>query len=261
MLRTIEDVLGLQPYFGAASSAHDMSDFFATTNAANGSCGVPNSPGALLCSPLPGQTYGSPVAFDGAGKGASRCVNHLELWIDGGKLGNYFSDQLSTSVALSNGSHTATLVEVDSTGAFLKSTPTNFTVGCAAPASPGARLCSPVPGQTFPSTVQVTGSGTCADGLVEHLELWIDGHKIGNYAGRTISTTVTSTSGAHAATLVAVDARVATGNRHPSVLACGETVKETEAAARYSSRLSCEPSSRKKTVTALRRLTKRGVCH
>jgi hypothetical protein len=207
MLRTIEDVLGLQPYFGAVSSAHDMADFFVTTSAASGSCGAPNSPGALLCSPLPAQTYGSPVLIDGAGKGASGSVNHLELWIDGGKIGNYFSNQMSTSVALENGPHAATLVEIDSAGTLLKSTPTNFTVGCAAPASAGARLCSPVAGQTYSSSVQVTGSGTCANAPADHLELWIDGHKIGNYAGGTISTTVTSTSGAHAATLVAVDAK------------------------------------------------------
>ncbi len=207
MLRTIEDALGIEPYFGAASSAHDMSDFFATASAASSSCGAPNSPGALFCSPLPGQTYGSPVLIDGAGKGASGSVNHLELWIDGSKIGNYAGNQTSTTVALGNGSHAATLVEVDSTGAFLKSTPTNFTVGCAAPASAGAKLCSPVAGQIYASAVQVTGSGTCANAPVNHLELWIDGRKVGNYTGNTINTTVTTTSGAHASTLVAVDAK------------------------------------------------------
>jgi hypothetical protein len=145
--------------------------------------------------------------IDGVGKGANGSVHHLELWIDDRKVGNYFSNQMSTSVALGNGPHAATLVEVDSAGSFLKSTATNFTVGCAVPASAGARLCSPVAGQTYASAVQITGSGTCANAPVNHLELWIDGHKIGNYAGSTISTTVSSTSGAHAATLVAVDGK------------------------------------------------------
>jgi len=207
MLRTIEDVLGIQPYFGAASSAHDMADFFATAPAASGSCGAPNSPGALLCSPLPGQAYGSHVLINGTGKGANGSVNHLELWIDHRKVGNYFSNQINTSIALGNGPHAATLVEVDSAGAFLKSTETNFTVGCPVSGSAGAKLCFPVAGQTYGSPIQVSGVGTLASVAVNHLELWIDGKKIGNYPGNTINTTVAESVGSHAATLVAVDAK------------------------------------------------------
>lgn len=207
MLRTIEDALGLQPYFGAAASARDMTDFFGQPNSPGGGCGVPVVAGALLCSPVAGQTYPSPVPINGAGKAASGSLNHLELWIDGRKIGDYFSSQISTTLALGGGAHSATLVEVDSTGSYIKSMPTNFSVAaCAPPSSPGVLLCSPVAGQTYTSPVQITGAGTLANVAVNHLELWIDGHKIGNYTGNTINTTVTESAGAHTATLVAVDA-------------------------------------------------------
>ena len=212
MLRTIEDVLNLQPYFGAAASAKDMADFFAPSGSSGGSCAFPNVPGVDLCAPQAGQTYSSPVQVTAAGVGASGAVNHLELWIDGKKIGNYFADTMDTTVALGGGSHAATVIEVDSKGAFIKSAPSVFSVGstsgaCTPPSSPGAILCSPVAGQTYGSPIQVTGAGALASVAVNHLELWIDGKKIGNYPGNTINTTVAESAGSHAATLVAVDAK------------------------------------------------------
>jgi phosphatidylinositol-3-phosphatase len=207
MLRTIEDALGLQPYFGAAASARGMTDFFTALNTSGG-CGITGTAGAFFCSPVAGQTYTSPVAINGAGRAASGSVNHMELWIDGHKVGNYFSNQVSTTVALGSGAHAATLVEVDSTGSYIKSNPANFSVaGCAPPSSPGVLLCSLVAGQSYTSPVEIIGAGTLANVAVNHLELWIDGHKIGNYAGNTINTSVTESAGSHAATLVAVDAK------------------------------------------------------
>ncbi|HLH07739.1 MAG TPA: VCBS repeat-containing protein [Terriglobales bacterium] len=184
-----------------------------TGGGGGGSCNAPSSAGAVLCTPSPGSTVTSPVQFTGAGTGASGSVNHLELWIDGSKVGNYPGNTMSASVALANGSHTATLVEVDSTGHYLKSSPDTFTVGsggggggtCSAPSSPGATLCSPAAGSTVSSPVQFTGAGTAASGSVNHLELWVDGNKIGNYPGSTMSANVPLGSGGHTATLVEVD--------------------------------------------------------
>ena len=208
MLHTIEDVLGLQPYFGGAASGRNMTDFFATSDTAGGgACAMPSSPGVSLCTPIIGQSYGSPVEITALGRGASGAVNHMELWIDGHKMGDYPGDQMSSSVALGLGNHSATAVEVDSKGAFVKSKPTAFTVAsCSPPASSSAKLCFPVAGQTYGAKVQIVGAGALANG-VSRLELWIDGHKIGNYAGSTINTAVTEPAGLHQATLVAVDAQ------------------------------------------------------
>jgi len=185
-----------------------------TVTSPGGGCSAPSSPGAVLCTPTAGSTVTSPVQFSGAGRGASGSVNHLELWIDGTKIGNYFSSTMSASVALANGSHSATLIEVDSTGAYIKSTPVGFTVGssggggggsCNSPSSPGAILCTPVAGSTVASPVQFSGAGTGASGSVNHLELWIDGGKISDYPGSTMTANVSLANGSHTATLVEVD--------------------------------------------------------
>ena len=52
----------------------------------------------------------------------------MELWIDGGKINDYFSNQINTTVPLSVGSHALTVVEDDSTGAYIKSSVINITV-------------------------------------------------------------------------------------------------------------------------------------
>jgi len=176
------------------------------------SCRAPSSPGAVICTPQAGKTYSSPLQFTGAGTGASGSVNHLELWVDGNKVGNYPGNTVSTSVSLTNGSHTATLVEVDSNSNYIKSAPVSFSVGssgsggsCNAPTSPGAILCEPTGGSTVNSPVQFTGSGTGASGTVNHLELWIDGKKIGNYPGNTMTASVPLANGSHTATLIEVD--------------------------------------------------------
>jgi hypothetical protein len=91
-------------------------------------CAAPSSPGAMLCSPGAGATVSSLVHFSGAGTGASGSVNHLELWIDGAKLGNYPGSAMNIQLTLPSGSHAATLVEVDSQLHYVKSNPVNFTV-------------------------------------------------------------------------------------------------------------------------------------
>lgn len=93
-----------------------------------GSCTPPSSAGAVVCAPTSGGTYSSPVTVTAAGTGASGAVNHMELWIDGKKINDYFSNQINTSVSLASGSHALTAVEVDSTGAYLKSGIVNFTI-------------------------------------------------------------------------------------------------------------------------------------
>ena len=181
-------------------------------------CSVPSAPGVHLCSPAAGQAINSPVNIVAAGTGASGSVNHLELWVDSQKIGNYSGATMNANVTLASGSHTATVVEVDSKGGYLKSTPTTFVVGvggCAAPGSPGVHVCSPAAGQTVGSQVNVIASGTGASGAVDHLELWVDGRKIGNYTGWTMNTTGTFSSGSHTATVVEVDSKGAYAKSAP----------------------------------------------
>lgn len=179
-------------------------------SSASASCQAPSSPGAVLCDPQSGKTYPSPVQVSGAGAAASGKVDHLELWIDGNKIGNYPGNTVSTKISLANGSHSATLVEVDSSGNYLKSSPVSFNVGsgsgaCAPPSGTGARLCSPAAGSTVASPVHFSGAGSAGSGKVDHLELWVDGKKIGNYPGSAMTASVPLAAGKHTATLVEVN--------------------------------------------------------
>ena len=92
------------------------------------SCAAPSSPGVHVCAPVANGTYSSPVTVIAAGKGASGTVSLLELWIDGKKIGNYSGSTMNTKVSLAAGSHSLTIVELDSKGGYVKSTPVNITV-------------------------------------------------------------------------------------------------------------------------------------
>ena len=181
-----------------------------TFNVTGNSCGVPvrGGPGAYICSPTQNGVVTSPVNFVAVGEPASGTVNHLELWIDGQKIGNYPGAQMNTNVSVAPGAHQATVVEVDSNFNYLKSTPVNFTVSggaCSPPSSPGVNVCSPMQNAQLSSPVAVVAAGTGASGTVNHLELWIDGQKVGNYPGNQMNTTIGMGGGAHQATIVEVD--------------------------------------------------------
>ena len=182
-----------------------------TSTTQTGTCAAPSSPGVHVCSPTAGQTVSSPVNVVASGTGASGSVNHLELWVDGNKVGNYSGSMMNANVTLSSGSHAATVIEVDSKGAYVKSMPVTFTVGqsgtCAAPSSPGVHVCAPAAGQTVNSPVNVVASGTGASGSVNHLELWVNGTKIGNYSGSTMNVSIAFSSGSHTATVIEVDSK------------------------------------------------------
>ncbi|HEY0565017.1 MAG TPA: alkaline phosphatase family protein [Terriglobales bacterium] len=90
-------------------------------------CSAPASAGVHVCAPDPAQAGSSPFTFIAAGTGASGTVSRMELWIDGKKINNYPGNKVNASVPVAFGPHAATIIEVDSTGAFVKSTPVNFT--------------------------------------------------------------------------------------------------------------------------------------
>ena len=79
---------------------------------------------------------------------------------------------------------------------------------CAAPASPGVHLCSPVSGSTYNSPVKVQASGKASNASVLRYELWIDGKKVGNFAPATVNAmdaSVPMSSGTHRVVVVEDD--------------------------------------------------------
>jgi hypothetical protein len=68
------------------------------------------------------------VKVSATGKAASGSVVRLELWIDGKKYKNYYASTMSDSVPMTTGSHRVVVVEADSTGGHISSSPANITV-------------------------------------------------------------------------------------------------------------------------------------
>ena len=190
-----------------SKGAYIKSNVVDITVTSGGGCGTPASPGVNVCSPLPGATSSSPVAVVATGlaaKGAT--VNHLELWIDGSKQGVYTGASMDASVPLAAGSHAITVIEVDSKGNYIKSNVVNITVksgSCQAPSTPGVNVCSPAQGATVGSPVTIVAAGEGTGGQPSnHMELWIDGGKIGNYPGAMLNTSVSLAAGKHAITVI-----------------------------------------------------------
>jgi hypothetical protein len=208
-----------------SAGAYVKSNPVSFTVGSNGGCAAPSSPGVNVCSPTQGETTSSPVTVIASGTGASGAVNHLELWVDGAKIGNYNGGNMNISLNLQPGSHQLSVVEVDSKGAYVKSNPVTFTVGssngCAAPSSPGVDVCQPTQGETTQSPVMVTATGTGASGAVDHLELWVDGNKIGNYSGSSMKTTVALGDGSHTLSVVEVDSKGSYVDSNPVTFTVG----------------------------------------
>lgn len=66
----------------------------------------------------------SNVAFRASGRASSQPVVRMELWIDGKKKFQTTDDRLMKTMSVSMGTHTATVVEVDTANKVVKSSHT-----------------------------------------------------------------------------------------------------------------------------------------
>ena len=147
-------------------------------------CGSPAAAtGVQICSP--GATASSPVTF-AVGAAGPTFMRGANVWVDGKKvveqLTHNFSNYsfLNASVALAAGSHS---IAVYGTGIDESTVVKTFTLqvgssggACAAPASAGINICSPVNGSTPSSPVAVSAAGKVT-GTFLRFEVWVDGVK------------------------------------------------------------------------------------
>jgi hypothetical protein len=162
---------------------------------AYGACPAPSQEGVKLCAPFNNAEINAPFQVIGSATSGSAQVNHFELWADGKKVTQTSGTPFDEPITLSSGKHTLTLIEVASTGAFVKGTPFNVTVEnyenqpCLPPGAAGVNVCSPTPNSCHTSAwVGVVAAGTGASGAVSRMELWVNGGKIANFPGNRINT-------------------------------------------------------------------------
>jgi hypothetical protein len=109
--------------------ANDVIVFRNTASVAAEPCQYPVFPAIHYCGPANGSTVIGPgVSFKATARAASGPVNRLELWVDGHKVFQTFNDRLNRTQTLSKGTHTATVVQVDSAGGLIKAKVPKFTV-------------------------------------------------------------------------------------------------------------------------------------
>ena len=107
----------------------DLEEFRNTTSFSAEPCPYPATPALHYCGPANGSTVtGTDVTFHATARAASGPVSRLELWVDGHKLFQAYSDRMIRVQPLSKGKHAATIVEVDSAGSLIKSRILTFTV-------------------------------------------------------------------------------------------------------------------------------------
>ncbi|HZC42848.1 MAG TPA: hypothetical protein VE195_01660 [Acidobacteriaceae bacterium] len=166
--------------------------------AAYGNCPAPSHQGVKICSPelFQGNSeIDAPFQMIASGTSGKSQVKLMELWVDGKKVTQTDGTPFDQTVALSPGTHRIAVIELDSVGAIVESTPFQLTIDgnnpqpCSPPATPGVNVCIPAPNSCHTSAwTSVSAAGKGNSGTVSRMELWINGVKIANVSGGVIDT-------------------------------------------------------------------------
>jgi hypothetical protein len=159
---------------------------------AYGNCPAPAQSGVNVCQPT---DFGgaSPLQVIAAATGGRGEVKGVQLWADGSKVAEVNGNVFNQTVKLALGNHQLTLVELDSTGFYVKSAPVpvliRFDGGnpCDPPNAPGVHVCQPDGCHGYPWTT-LAAAGTGVNPPVVRMELWVDGAKMANFPGNKIDT-------------------------------------------------------------------------
>ena len=160
-----------------------------------GRCTPPAQQGVTICMPYAGAEVRSPFQLIAAGTSGRGQVASMQLWADGKKIMQTTGTPFDEPVALPVGNHQLTLIEVDDTGYYAKSTPLNITVSeadgisdaCSPPGAPGVTICLPQGPCNENPWLEVSAAATGQTGPVVRMEMWITGPnyaaKIANFPG------------------------------------------------------------------------------
>ncbi len=178
------------------SQSTDQASAAAAALPAYGGCQAPASEGVNICVPsINNGTISAPFQVIASATSGRGQVVTMELWADGKKVTQTSSSPFDEPITLPEGTHTLTVIEVSTTGAFLKSAPLTVTVqnqgdqSCSLPGGPGVNVCQPVQGACHTAPwVQVLAAAKGQSGTVSRMELWVNGGKIANFPGNHIST-------------------------------------------------------------------------
>lgn len=82
---------------------------------------------------------------------------------------------------------------------------------CSVPPSAGVHVCAPSATMTYyadgRATLTIIATGKGASGSVNHMEVWVDGAHVANYAGSKINATMYVSVGTHQVAFAEVDSK------------------------------------------------------
>lgn len=195
VLKTICVAMGLSTCPGAAQNAAPMADFFT-----NGTSSQGQSDGVVISSPGNGATISGSVHLI-ASASESEAVSQTQVWDNGAKLGVY-GTQVDAIYNLAPGSHTTTVLDLDSTYKIIHQTAVTYTVQ---PLVNGIQIVSPTPSETISmSTVNIIAQAN-ESVPISQMQVWDNGVKLGWYLGATVNQYFTLSPGYHTVTVMDLD--------------------------------------------------------
>ena len=223
-------IAGLCSLLTASVTAQDATTNSSSlaTSAAYGGCSAPTGAGVHVCYPAgpPGFFTSSPMQVIAAGTGGGGPVKLMEVFVDGKKVAQASGNLFDAPITIATGQHTLTVVELDTTGSYKKSTRQTLVVDgstanevCTAPGSPGVSVCIPQPGSCHTAAyTTIVATGTGASGTVSRMELWVNGTKLANFPGNRINTNISFLPDFDKITIIEVDSKGAYIKSTPIVL-------------------------------------------
>jgi phosphatidylinositol-3-phosphatase len=187
VLATVCAAMGLSPCPGAAQNAAPMADFFTSAT---------SSGGIVISTPGNGATLVGAVHLL-ASASESQPVSQTQVWDNGVKLGVY-GDRIDAYYNLSPGTHTTTVLDLDSSFQDIHSASITYTVQ---PSVNGLQILSPTPNQVINmSTVHVVAQAV-ESVPVSQMQVWDNGVKLGRYNGSNVNQYFSLAPGYHTLTV------------------------------------------------------------
>jgi hypothetical protein len=126
-------------------------------------------------------------------------VNQVQVWDNGTKLGWYAGTDVNQYYSLAPGSHTLTVVDLDSSFNPLHQSSVTYTV------QPGVQIISPTPNQSVGMTTVKVAAHANESVPVNQVQVWDNGTKLGWYPGTNVNQLYSLAPGSHKLTVLDLD--------------------------------------------------------
>ncbi len=152
-----------------------------------------------IASPKPSSTVSGAVSISASA--SENTAFHLEIWDNGGKLGDYFSSSVNAAHVMSQGQHVTTVLAVANSGGVLNQSSVTYNV-VNQQSSGGVNITSPASGATSISAVRISASAN--ESTSSHLEIWDNGYKLGEVYAGNVNDVYVLPNGSHVLTVQAI---------------------------------------------------------